>query len=149
MSSESSGGNVHGPGYQSDEARESRDRDWPWILLTTLKKVVSGAQTGVDQGALDAALAINFPCGGWCTAGRKSEEGPIPGRYPVNELAGASYPERTKRNIGDSDGTLILYDTNLSGGTALTASVAESLSKPCLAIDLGEDAKATVASIWS
>ncbi len=27
---------------------------------------ISGAQTGVDRGALDAALAPDFPCGGRC-----------------------------------------------------------------------------------
>jgi hypothetical protein len=30
-----------------------------------LSKIVSGGQTGVDRGALDAALAADFPCGGW------------------------------------------------------------------------------------
>ena len=27
-------------------------------------KIVSGGQTGVDRGALDAALAMNVACGG-------------------------------------------------------------------------------------
>ena len=31
-----------------------------------LEKIVSGGQTGADRGALDAALAASFPCGGWC-----------------------------------------------------------------------------------
>jgi len=30
----------------------------------TLTKIVSGGQTGVDLGALDAALAANLDCGG-------------------------------------------------------------------------------------
>jgi len=29
------------------------------------EKIVSGGQTGADQGSLDAALALNHPCGGW------------------------------------------------------------------------------------
>ena len=43
-----------------------------------LTKIVSGGQTGVDRGALDAALAAKFPCGGWCPADRAAEDGPIP-----------------------------------------------------------------------
>ena len=43
-----------------------------------LEKIVSGGQTGADRGALDAALAASFPCGGWCPLGRKAEDGVIP-----------------------------------------------------------------------
>src|ERR1700689_3300671 len=51
-----------------------------------LKKIVSGGQTGVDRAALDAALAVNFPCGGWVTADRMAEDGVIADRYPVMPL---------------------------------------------------------------
>ena len=33
-------------------------------------RVISGGQTGVDRGALDAALDLGVSCGGWCPAGR-------------------------------------------------------------------------------
>jgi hypothetical protein len=51
-----------------------------------LSRIVSGGQTGVDRGALDAALAAKFPCGGWCPADRRAEDGPIPQRYPLTPL---------------------------------------------------------------
>ncbi len=54
----------------------------------TLQKIISGGQTGVDRGALDAALAAGLPCGGWCPAGRKAEDGEIPEKYPVTPLRG-------------------------------------------------------------
>lgn len=65
--------------------------DRPRVALPTMTvaKIISGSQTGVDRGALDAALVANFPCGGWCPAGRQAEDGPIPSWYPVNELLGA------------------------------------------------------------
>ena len=34
-----------------------------------LEKIISGGQTGVDRAALDAALAGDFPCGGWAPLG--------------------------------------------------------------------------------
>jgi len=107
-----------------------------------LAKIVSGGQTGVDRGALDAALAGQFPCGGWCPADRRAEDGPIPPTYPLSPLPGAGYPERTRQNVLDSDGTLILFDGTLTGGkltggTQLTASVASEHGKPLLQIDSG------------
>jgi hypothetical protein len=51
-----------------------------------LKKIVSGGQTGVDRAALDAALAAQFPCGGWVTADRMAEDGVIDARYPLIPL---------------------------------------------------------------
>ena len=39
-----------------------------------LSKIVSGGQTGVDQGALDACRWIKFPYGGWVPKGRSHKE---------------------------------------------------------------------------
>jgi hypothetical protein len=96
-----------------------------------LAKIVSGGQTGVDRGALDAALAAKFSCGGWCPAGRIAEDGPIAARYPLVELPGGGYEERTLKNVLDSDGTAILYHGELEGGTRLTAEYCQQHGKPC------------------
>ena len=101
-----------------------------------IKKVVSGGQTGVDRAALDAALELGLPCGGWCPKGRLAEDGPIPASYPVKETPSCDYPERTEWNVRDSDGTLVLSWGRPSGGTALTIALARRLKKPCLVIDL-------------
>jgi predicted Rossmann fold nucleotide-binding protein DprA/Smf involved in DNA uptake len=101
-----------------------------------VEKLVSGGQTGVDRAALDVALALRLPCGGWCPAGRLAEDGAIPERYPLRETESASYPERTRRNVLDSDATLILYRGKLRGGTALTARLARHHGRPCLTVAL-------------
>ena len=98
-------------------------------------KLVSGGQTGVDQGALAAALHCGAPCGGWCPEGRRSEDGAIPAAYPVRELPGAGYAQRTLQNVRDSDGTALVFAGVLEGGTRLTRSCCIEVSKPCLMID--------------
>src|SRR5881398_944095 len=60
-------------------------------LRRGILKIISGGQTGVDRGALDAALAFEVECGGWCPAGRLAEDGTIPKRYPVMELPNAPH----------------------------------------------------------
>ncbi len=101
-----------------------------------IEKVVSGGQTGVDRAALDCGLSLQIEVGGWCPAGRRSEDGRIPDRYPLTETASRNYTVRTRWNARDSDGTLIISSLPLTGGTALTKSLAQSQSKPLLVIDL-------------
>lgn len=102
----------------------------------TVDRVLSGGQTGVDRAALDVALDMGIPCGGWCPRGRRAEDGPIPNRYPLRETPSAAYPERTAWNVRDSDGTLIITRGKPQGGTALTVSLARRAGKPLLVVDL-------------
>jgi hypothetical protein len=115
----------------------------------TLVKIVSGVQTGVDRGALDAALVAGFPCGGWCLSDRGAEDGEIPERHPLTPLSDPSaagrsggarqvaeqYRARTLKNVQDSDGTVILYSGTLSGGTLLTQKLCMREKKPVIAPD--------------
>lgn len=98
--------------------------------------MISGGQTGVDRAALDVAIELGLPHGGWCPSGRKAEDGPIPGRYALRETDSPRYDIRTARNVADSDGTLIIYRGILQGGTALTRDYARRQGKPLLLVDL-------------
>ncbi len=102
--------------------------------MSTRLRIISGGQTGADRGALDAALESGAPCGGWAPGGRMAEDGPLAARYPLTELAGAGYIERTRANVAASDGTVILHGGELEGGTLQTQRFCEALGKPCLVI---------------
>lgn len=97
-------------------------------------RIISGGQTGVDRAALDAALDAGAPCGGWCPGGRMAEDGPLPARYPLTEIPGSGYIERTRANVADSDGTVILHGEKLEGGTLQTRLFCDELGKPCLVL---------------
>jgi len=105
------------------------------------ERIVSGGQTGVDQAALDIALELGIPCGGWCPSGRWSESGRIDIRYPLFETESADPAQRTRLNVHDSDATLIIAvggddeGGGLTGGTALTQTIALALGRPVLVVD--------------
>ena len=98
-------------------------------------RLISGGQTGVDRGALDAAIATGLFHAGACPAGRLAEDGVIDVRYRLTETKSADPASRTRRNVQESDATLILSPTAPCGGTLLTANYAGKLSRPFLIVD--------------
>jgi hypothetical protein len=101
-----------------------------------LRRIVSGGQTGVDRAALDVAIELGLEHGGWCPRGRKAEDGPIDRGYDLRETRSAKYHVRTRRNVLDSDGTLILYRGAMTGGTELTLDFARKQGRPHLAVEI-------------
>jgi hypothetical protein len=111
-------------------------------------RLVSGGQTGVDRGALDAAIALGIEHGGWCPRGRLAENGKIPRRYRLTETESSDYWVRTERNVIDSDGTLILHRGRLSGGTEFTHRMTRKHGKPSLQVDLTSDPQPDAIRQW-
>ncbi len=99
-------------------------------------KIISGGQTGVDRAALDAAIELHIPHGGWCPLNRWAEDGRIPSCYLLRETDSPDPAVRTERNVLESDGTLILYRGRLRGGTELTFRLAQRHARPCLLVNL-------------
>lgn len=98
--------------------------------------IISGGQTGADRAALDFALTYGVPHGGWCPQGRIAEDGILDDKYQLNEIENGSYRQRTKRNVMDSDGTLILNLGELQGGTMQTVRFADRHNKPYWLVQL-------------
>ncbi|EKE17210.1 MAG: putative cytosolic protein [uncultured bacterium] len=101
-----------------------------------ISKIISGGQTGVDRAALDWAISQSIAHGGWCPKGRLAEDGILDSRYQLTEVPFGSYRQRTRRNVEDSDGTLILNVGPLEGGTLSTKRFAEKLGKPLFMLQL-------------
>ncbi len=113
-----------------------------------VKQVVSCGQTGVDRAALDVALELGIPCGGWCPKGRRAEDGALDARYPLEDTPIENYAQRTEWNVRDSDGTLILSRGRPIQGTALTAEFAVQHNRPCLVVDLTRNPRPETIRNW-
>ena len=111
----------------------------------SIKKIISGGQTGVDQAALQAAIDSGLAHGGWCPSGRVCESGKIPDHFDLNETPkersnkAPDVPRslRTEWNVRDSDGTLIIQPKHLGidPGTAWTMDAAKIYNKPLIIVD--------------
>src|SRR5262245_49041797 len=112
-----------------------------------IDKLVSGGQTGADQGALRAARAAGIPTGGWApkgwlTEGPLDEEGhpwpkevtaPWLADFGLVECPEPGYPARTRANVRDSDATLWFGDWHTTGGRA-TLDACKLQNKPFLLV---------------
>lgn len=98
--------------------------------------IVSGGQTGADRGGLDAAIKQGIPTTGFVPKGRRAEDGKVPSKYSLKELASERYPQRTKANAKLANFTVIFTAGELTGGSLLTQNICIKLDKPYLHIDL-------------
>lgn len=117
-----------------DEQKAQYRRNQRNSIPARLEKIISGGQTGADRAGLDAAMKVNIAIGGWCPAGRRAEDGVVPDCYVLEETPSRNYAVRTRRNVHDSDGTLILNLGELDGGTKKTIDYAAKIGKPCLIV---------------
>ncbi|MEW6436951.1 MAG: putative molybdenum carrier protein [Pseudomonadota bacterium] len=100
--------------------------------MSILVRIISGGQTGADQGALAAARELGLPTGGAMPLGFMTEAGPRPefaSLYGMRELIEPDPLARTEINVRESDGTLILGDAGL-GGSRATKEFCDALGKP-------------------
>lgn len=106
-------------------------------------KILSGGQTGVDRAALDAAMELGIPVGGYVPRGRLAEDGRVPDRYPMTETASDRYPVRTRMNVQAADGTLVISPAGrpLEGGSQLTVDLCLQLDVPLYEMLLSPDSR--------
>lgn len=103
-----------------------------------IRKIISGGQTGADLAALDVAVKLGIPHGGWIPKGRITEAGILDDKYKLKEMETSNYNKRTEQNIVDSDGTLIISHGKLTGGSDFTREMALFHNRPWLHIDLNK-----------
>ncbi len=101
-----------------------------------ITKIISGGQTGADQGARNAAKKLGIPYGGWIPRRRSAEVRPLPQAYIPIEIPIQRELTAIEKNVLESDGTLILTHGKLTGGSLITKKLCKRHKKPCLHKDL-------------
>ena len=99
-----------------------------------IEKIISGGQTGADQGGLFAGLKLGIPTGGTAPPNFMTDTGPEREFLSSFGLVEGvpdpkTYPKRTRKNVIDSDGT-VLFGNLSSPGTRLTINYCKALNKP-------------------
>jgi putative molybdenum carrier protein len=95
-------------------------------------KIISGGQTGADQGGLYAARDLGIATGGVAPRDWMTEDGPqqdLLRGFGLSECSDPGYPARTRANVLASDGTLLVGPYQ-SGGSGLTHQIATHAGKP-------------------
>ena len=98
----------------------------------TITKIISGCQTGADQGALAGAKEIGLLTGGMIPFGYRTDEGPrqdLAKLYNLTQSDRTDYSTRTRWNVLSSDGTLV-FGNFVSPGSKLTIRYCTNLKKP-------------------
>jgi hypothetical protein len=116
-----------------------------------LRKIITGGQTGAEQAALDAAIELDIPHGGWVPKGRAAEADPLLEKYNVQKMPVSSRPKVIEQNVIDSDGTLLISHGELSGKLAGARDMAVQHARPWIHIDLNMTTELDAAlktSIW-
>ncbi len=80
-------------------------------------RIISGGQTGADQGALFAARQLGIETGGHAPRGWRTDTGPAPwlAEFGLSETYSSAYPSRTRLNVMNSDRTLLFGDMSSRG----------------------------------
>lgn len=114
--------------------------------------IISGGQTGVDQGAMRGALDAGLGLDGWAPLELRTEAGAVPGdlaRY-LHEHISEDYDTRTDTNVQISDLVLLVVENELrplnTPGTKLTYRLAQSQRKPYLIVSGPQHAQAV--KLW-
>lgn len=103
-----------------------------------LHTVISGGQTGADQGGLMAAFKAGVRTGGQAPAYYKTSTGSNPLLEALGLTARGNYGERTRVNIENADATVIISHDMNSPGTVLTRRLANACDTKLLELNVSE-----------
>ena len=138
-SSYSALGSIHHPQQEpSVQERYSIPKAPQSSSVTTYMEpaltILTGAQTGIDTAAIEAAIRLHLPYEGWVPLGCTNEAGPIASKYraKLRETPSPEIAQRTEQNMLGSDVVLTILrgpPESARGGTKWGVDVAKDARK--------------------
>ena len=129
-----------------EQALEQEEQDYVNI---SLEKIISGGQTGGDEGGLKAGKALGLQTGGFAPKGWRVDGGTNPwlAEYGLVETTSSNYTLRTEENVKASDATVIFGDAH-SPGCGLTQRLCKRHGKPVFLVAKDAMDSATAFQTW-
>ena len=115
-----------------------------------LEKIISGGQTGADQAGLLVARQFGLATGGWMPSGFLTSTGANPElarEFGLLEHTGG-YPERTRANVRESDGTIRLAASFWTSGERCTLKWIKHYGKPSFSVEMLAPQPAELVVQW-
>ncbi len=116
-----------------------------------IEKIISGGQTGADQGGLVAGSILGLPTGGTAPPNFWTEKGADYSLRDYGLVAGdpdpKTYPLRTLANVRGSDGTLLVGNME-SAGSRMTIRMCTQWNKPYIVNPMAISLRDWVGSNW-
>lgn len=100
-----------------------------------IEKIISSGRPGAAAAALEVAIKLGVVYGGWCP-----EDEPVPEKYRIERLPGASHRSVTEKTVGAGQGSLYFTDGETTSlGLESTKKTALLLNKPFMIQDLSRE----------
>ncbi len=100
------------------------------------RKIISSGKEGAGRAALDVAIKLGIPHGGWMSGDMKAKDNTAESKYNLKKTMPGEHPDHVEHNVIDSDGTLILAQGKLDDRSIWQDGFAGKHQKPWLHIDL-------------
>jgi len=122
----------------------------PRLAQAVIRKLISGGQTGADSCIIRVGSRLGIPIGGLVPRGWQTEQGTNPAlrEFGFTESSCSDYAARTRKNVENSDATLIFANRVDSDGTALTVDHAEKIGRPFLVVDPFDPTAVETIASW-
>ena len=114
-----------------------------------IRKIVSSADQGVEMAAMDLALRLGIPCGGWSPRKGSSCHIDFLKKYYLRATSEIGYQQSVENNIQDSNGLLLITRGEKNPKTQYAVQMALKHHKQLLHVDLHQYSQFEAASLVS
>jgi hypothetical protein len=114
-----------------------------------IRKIISGADRGVELAALDLALRLGISCSGWSPRKVYANQKDFQKKYCLRSVSEIGYKLSVEKNIQDSNGLLLITRGEKIPKTQYAVQMALKHHKQLLHVDLHQYSQFEAASLIS